>query len=201
MAIYAHFSSPLEPDADLVEACLRSYAKEKPGGVWRLAKKDRRHSRELEQQTMIKHLVELGNQLGFRSRTRHSKSLDHGTFGTERDGFPGAFDVAWIDGSRIHSVFAVRWQATMGEPLSQRIPAPETVPYFVIPGGRAGLVNYKLAHNPLWQQAMDRGNWRFIKYRHVRQLAAQPDIDEYALRTIIGLDPIVEKDQAQLTLF
>jgi hypothetical protein len=75
------------------------------------------------------------------------------------------------------------------------------VPYFVIPGGRAGLVNYKLAHNPLWQQAMDKGNWRFIKYRHVRQLAAQPDIDEYALRTIIGLDPIVEKDQAQLTLF
>jgi len=89
----------------------------------------------------------------------------------------------------------------MGEVLALSGLASETIPYFVIPGGRAALVNYKLAHNPLWQQAMDEANWRFIKYRHVRQLVAQPDVDEYALRTIIGLDPIVEKEQAQLSLF
>jgi hypothetical protein len=35
----------------------------------------------------------------------------------------------------------------------------------------------------------------------VRQLVDQPDINEYALQTIIGLDPIVEKEQAQLSLF
>jgi hypothetical protein len=74
-------------------------------------------------------------------------------------------------------------------------------PYLVIPGGRAALVSYKLAHNPLWQQTVDVSGWRFIKYRHVRQLVAQAEIDEYTLRTVTGLDPIVERESAQIPLF
>jgi hypothetical protein len=62
-------------------------------------------------------------------------------------------------------------------------------------------VSHKLSRNPLWQRTVDEAGWRFIKYRHVRQLVDQPDINEYALQTIIGLDPIVEKEQAQLSLF
>jgi hypothetical protein len=63
------------------------------------------------------------------------------------------------------------------------------------------LVSYKLARNPHWQQAVDSAGWRFIKYRHVRQLVAQAEVDEYALRTIVGLDPIVEREAAQIPLF
>jgi hypothetical protein len=89
----------------------------------------------------------------------------------------------------------------VGEALDLSDRLEGAAPYLVIPGGRAALVSYKLAHNPPWQQALDEGGWRFIKYRHVRQLVAQPDVDEYALRTIIGLDPIVEKESVQLSLF
>jgi hypothetical protein len=56
-----------------------------------------------------------------------------------------------------------------------------------------------LAHNPLWQQAVEGMGWRFIKYRHVRRLAGQAEVDAYALQTIVGLDPIVEKESAQLS--
>jgi hypothetical protein len=48
---------------------------------------------------------------------------------------------------------------------------------------------------------MDEHGWWFIKYRHVRQLVDRPEVDEYALRTIVGLDPIVERETAQLPLF
>ena len=88
----------------------------------------------------------------------------------------------------------MRWQAAVGEALALGGQAAGAHPYLVIPGGRAALVSYKLAHNPLWQQAVDEAGWRFIKYRHVRQLVAQPEVDEYALQTIVGLDPIVEQE-------
>ena len=71
----------------------------------------------------------------------------------------------------------------------------------MLPGGRAALAAYKLAHNPIWQRAVDEDGWHFIKYRHVRQLAGEPDVDEYVLRTIVGLDPIVEREGAQIPLF
>ena len=65
----------------------------------------------------------------------------------------------------------------------------------VIPGGRSALVSHKLSRNPLWQRTAEEAGWRFIKYRHVRKLADQSDINEYALQTIIGLDPIVDPSE------
>ena len=97
--------------------------------------------------------------------------------------------------------FIVRWQAALSEALALGQQVKDARPYLVIPGGRAALVSYKLAHNPLWQQGVEQGGWRFIKYRHVRQLLSEPEVDEYALQTIVGLDPIVEKETAQLSLF
>jgi hypothetical protein len=95
----------------------------------------------------------------------------------------------------------VRWQAIVSEVLALSGPIAGARPYLVIPGGRAALVSYKLAHNPLWQQTVDEHGWWFIKYRHVRQLVDRPEVDEYALRTIVGLDPIVERETAQIPLF
>jgi len=89
----------------------------------------------------------------------------------------------------------------VGEVLALSAQAAGAHPYLVIPGGRAALVSYKLAHNPLWQEIVAEAGWRFVKYRHVRRLASQPDIDEYTLRTIVGLDPIVEQERAQIPLF
>jgi hypothetical protein len=130
---------------------------------------------------MIQHLLALGRHLGYRA------------------GSHPPFDVGWFRGDQVRAVLVVRWQAALSETLA--LDPHGSRPYLVIPGGRATLVSYKLAHHPLWQQAVDRAGWQFIKYRHVRQLAAQRDVDEYALQTIVGLDPIVEREGAQIPLF
>jgi hypothetical protein len=182
-ALYARFPGMLTPEAELAAACLRAYGRAPTPGYWQLRKEDLPVAREREQQAMIDHLLALGRRLGYET------------------GPGGAFDVAWLAGGKARAVFLVRHRAAVDEALDLSQQAAGARPYLVIPGGRAVLVSQKLARNPLWQQAVDETGWRFIKYRHVRQLAAQPEVDEYALRTIVGLDPIVEREQAQIPLF
>ena len=110
-------------------------------------------------------------------------------------------NVAWLEGKRLRALFVVRWRAAVHEALSLGGRPGGAQRYLVIPGGRAALVGEKLEGNPLWQRAVDRAGWRFIKYRHVRQLMAQQEVDEYALRAIVGLDPIVEREAVQIPLF
>jgi hypothetical protein len=181
--LYRAFPEGLTPDTALVSACLRAYGEETTPGTWLLRSEDQSARREAERADMLEQIRSLGRRLGYRP-----ESLE-------------PFDVAWFQGPEPRGVFCVRWQATLRSVLDLSEQAGGARPYLVIPGGRAPLVNYKLTHNPLWQQAVDRAGWRFIKYRHVRQLAAQADVDEYALRTIVGLDPIVEKEGAQIPLF
>ncbi len=182
-ALYAYFPGPLTPDAGLVTTCLQAYGYETPDGRWRLRPEDVEEARDAERLAIIAELQALGQRLGYRSLA------------------PEPFDVAWFEGQEARGLFVVRWRAAVNEALALDISAAAPRPYLVIPGGRAALVSYKLAHNPLWQRAVEEGGWRFIKYRHVRQLAAQDEVDEYQLRTIVGLDPIVEQEGAQIPLF
>lgn len=182
-AVYDQFPGVLTPEADLVATCLRAYGREESPGYWQLRKEDLPDARQAEQQDMIEQLITLGGRLGYRAEPR------------------APFDVAWFEGNRVRAVLVVHWQAAVSKvlPLSDR--AGGGRPYLVVPGGRAALVSYKLAHNPLWQRIVDQAQWQFIKYRHVRQLVAQPEVDEYALQTIVGLDPIVEREGVQIPLF
>ena len=181
--VYARFPGVLTPSADLVAACLRSYGSEPASGYWQLRPEDLPDTRVAERRTIAEHLLALGRRLGYRA-----------------DRWP-PFDVAWFEGGQPRAVFAVRWQAMVGEVLALSYEAAGARPYLVIPGGRAALVSHKLAQNPVWQRAVDDFGWWFVKYRHVRKLVDEPDVDEYTLRTIVGLDPIVEQESAQLPLF
>jgi hypothetical protein len=198
-AVYERFPGVLTPPPELVLACIQNCGYEVAPGRWRLRAEDRTEVRQAERQAIVSQLLVLGQRLGYQARAWEP------------------FDIAWFDPAReaaarrgrVRAAFVVRWQAAVSEALSLAEPSPAgdlpmlegARPYLVIPGGRAALVSYKLAHNPLWQAKVDEMGWRFIKYRHVRELAAQPDVDEYALRTIIGLDPIVEREGVQLALF
>ncbi|MBN1136618.1 MAG: hypothetical protein JXM73_08525 [Anaerolineae bacterium] len=186
--VYARCPGSLTPDSGLIDACLRAYGHQPAPGQWRLRLEDQPETREAERRRMIAGLLELGRRLGYQAK--------------ELDGF----DAAWLDGAtasgnRVRAAFVVRWQAAVSEALSLGEKAPGARLYLVIPGGRAELTSYKLAHNPLWQATLDEAGWRFIKYRHVRQLMAQQEVDEYALRAIVGLDPIVEREAVQIPLF
>jgi hypothetical protein len=183
LALFQRFPGILTPEAGLLAVCLRSLCRQTASGLWQLRPEEAAEKREVERLEVIDHLLLLGQRLGFRAEPR------------------APFDAAWSKGRRVQAAFCVRWQAFVDEPLALAGQLHGASPYLVIPGGRAALLSYKLAHNPLWQQAVRDQGWRFIKYRHVRELLAQPDVDEYALQTIVGLDPIVEKERAQLALF
>lgn len=186
--VYARCPGLLTPDAGLIGACLRAYGRQSTPGKWQLRPEDQPEAREAEQRWIIGGLLDLGRRLGYRAKDLNG------------------FDVAWFDsstagGDLVRAAFVVRWQAAVSEALALGEQVPGARLYLVIPGGRAELASYKLAHNPLWQATMDKAGWRFIKYRHVRQLMAQQEVDEYALQTIVGLDPIVEREAVQIPLF
>ena len=181
--VYARFPGSLTPDPELVATCLRTYGIQQASGDWQLRPEDQPETRDAEGQTIVNQLLDLGRRLGYRAELW------------------APFDVAWFGGEEVRAVFVVHWQAVVGEALALSDQAAGARPYVVIPGGRAALVSYELANNPLWQHTVDECGWWFMKYRHVRQLAAEPDVDEYTLRTIIDLDPIVEREAVQLPLF
>ena len=183
ISIFEQFPGILTPEVSLVAVCLRAYGAESSPGYWQIRSEDLRGARRAERETMIDSLLALGKKLGY-----HTEAWD-------------PFDLAWLKDGQVRAVFVVRWKAALCDVLALESGAPGVQPYLLIPGGRSALVSHKLSRNPLWQRAADEAGWRFIKYRHVRQLVDQPDINEYALQTIIGLDPIVEKEQAQLSLF
>jgi hypothetical protein len=181
--VYASFPGMLTPDAALVSTCLRAYGREPAPGYWELRQEDLSDARQSERQQIIASLLALGQRLGYRA------------------GPWEPFDAAWFEADEPRAAFVVRWQAAVREALALGDRTAEANPYLVIPGGRAALVSYKLARNPLWQERVDEAGWRFIKYRHIRQLVAQAEVSEYTLRTIVGLDPIVERESAQIPLF
>jgi hypothetical protein len=182
-AMYALFPGNLTPRAGLVPACLRSYGQEVSPGQWQLRPGDLPQKREVEREAVIGQLLALGERMGYRAAPL------------------APFDAAWFEGKRQQALFVVRWRAAVHEALSLGGRPGGAQRYLVIPGGRAALAGEKLERNPLLQRAMEDGGWRFIKYRHVRQLAGQAEVDEYVLRTIVGLDPVAEQEAAQLRLF
>jgi hypothetical protein len=182
-AVYAQFPGALTPEADLVAACLRELGREGDPDLWQLRPEELPDARRTERQEIVEDLLALGERLGYRAAAW------------------SPFEAAWFEGERIRAAFVVRWRAAVSDALALGDQLRGARPYLVIPGGRAALVSYKLARNPLWQHTVEETGWHFIKYRHVRQLVGEPDVDAYALQTIIGLDPIVEKEQAQLPLF
>ena len=186
--VYARCPGQLTPDAGLIGACLRAYGHELDTGRWQLRPEDQPQTREAEQRRMIDGLLELGRRLGYQAKAL--RRFRRGLVRRHR-----------CRGNRVRAAFVVRWQAAVSEALALSEKAPGARLYLVIPGGRAELASYKLAHNPLWQATLDEAGWRFIKYRHVRQLMAQQEVDEYALRAIVGLDPIVEREAVQIPLF
>ncbi len=71
----------------------------------------------------------------------------------------------------------------------------------VVPGGRARLIDLKLQRDARLASAAKVGDWQFIKFRHLRRLMEKGDLDRYAFKTVLGLDPIIEQEGAQIPLF
>jgi len=192
LRVCARYPGSQTPDGRLVRLCLFSYGDEHASGHWRLRAEDVFEARIAETDAVIADLRSLGQRLSFEV-----------VLGIPR---AGEWAVRWLDadGHALYA-FAVRTTAVLGD-LLLRPPSlePDTTPCLTLPGGRAVLVGYKLRHDPRLRQQVVGQGWQFLKFRHLRHLVqevAKQQLDRYAFRAALGLDPIVEQSEAQMSLW
>ncbi|MEE8392194.1 MAG: hypothetical protein V3S14_15570 [Anaerolineae bacterium] len=181
--VYARFPGPLTPDLALVLVCVDSYSVQE-GETLYLRSEDDPLRRAAELGALRDDLVELGARLGFETSRR------------------GGWDVRWLEEEREVYVFDVSATVALGRHLlTERTTDEGAQRCLVVPGGRAALVGFKLQRDPRLARAVEKDGWQFIKFRHLRRLLTKGDLDRHALKTVLGLDPIVEQEAAQIPLF
>jgi len=189
--VYALFPGHLTPDLALVRACVDSYSVCE-GEMRHLRPEDEPERRAAELVSLRADLAELGGRLGFSVR--------------RGDGW----DVRWLEEGQEAYAFAVSATANLVPHLLARSASGEGEGMaagagaqfcLVLPGGRARLVDLKLQRDPRLARAVEVDRWQFIKFRHLRRLAAEEELDRHALKTVLGLDPIAEQEAAQIPLF
>ncbi len=191
--VYRRFPGQLTPEASLIETCLRSYGQEITPGHWQLRSEDQPDRRAEEVVGIRQDLCQLGERLGFTVSLR-AESAD------VPPGHLPAFDVLWHDEDQPAYAFAIQWTARVHDLLLAEAPVG-VQPCLVIPGGRAALVAFKLQRDTRLLKAVTRDGWQFIKYRHLRRILAEESLNRHVLKQIFGLDPIIERDGAQMPLF
>jgi hypothetical protein len=146
------FSGVMTPALDFLQVCFESYAEQRPAesGAWFLRPAEAPANRRSDLSSLLGLLQELGSQLGYQ--------------------VVGANPVTWLDENKN---LAYAFYLLASGIISQFIisnPYPAGKSILVLPGSRANLVSHKLHHNPWLNQAITQG-WRFLKFRHLRQLA------------------------------
>jgi hypothetical protein len=115
---------------------------------------------------------------------------------------PTPFDVLWHEDKEVRHAFVLLSMAALGLIPWHKDDMGEGINrYLVIPEERGDLASFKLDRSPWLRQAMVSGHWQFIKYGHLSQLVSAAEVDRHDLKKIVGLQPIIEQDEAQIPLF
>jgi len=158
------------PPADLVRVCLASYGEEDPNhpGYWTLRREDNPSHRRQELLEIDTLLAQTGQRLGYT--------------------VPETSPVTWIDGNgRIEWVFFVLASSLVERIIFSREQDPAHG-LIVIPGGRANLLTFKIDRDPRLGQAV-RDVWRFLKSRHRRSRAENPQLKKDMWAGQVNSDP------------
>jgi len=172
LEIYRRFPDHLTPDRALVATCIQSYALESDGPRVRLREEDAAEARAAELREVVEALSTLGARLG-----------------CEVDGADER--LTWRREGRTLHVFAVSATAQIAPLLRER----EVV--LVIPGGRATLLQTKVARDPRLRPRP----WKVLKFSALRHIAAQGDLSLATFQQAFGLEPPIERPQLQLRLW
>jgi len=102
----------------------------------------------------------------------------------------------WKEKGKTVYAFTLLVSAGIGRILRENLYPPERS-LLVIPGGRAGLLIYKLRRDPtldrIWQ-----GGWRVLKFRHLRRLAGTPGLTREDWARELSSDPIEPPEQMKM---
>ena len=183
-ALNVKFPGLLTPDLELIQVCLDSYAFQDPpdSGLWRLRPQEEPSARQQDLETALAQLKALADRLGYTMEGQPPVWIDE-------DGLPRY----WF----YTAASAVIGEIILGKPGSPPSPAAGSV--IVLPGGRANLVAHKLRHDPRLRGlcAVEgspgeaaSGGWRFLKFRHLRQMLDNLLLRRDNLDEILAQDPL-----------
>ena len=199
-ALNAEFPSLLTPDLELINVCLDSYAIQEPAESdrWFLRPQDAPSARRQDLETALAQLTTLAERLGYKM-----------------EGSPPM----WVDESgQTCYWFYTTASAVIGEIIlgtGSISPSPSARSIIILPGGRANLVAYKLRRDPrlralcaaveaspnvnlpgefdLGQGFLDKiapTGWRFLKFRHLRQILDNLLLTRLNLDELLAQDPL-----------
>ncbi len=168
----------LTPSLDLVRAVLGSYAQE-ADGHWTLRAEDSPDTRRADLETAAEGLDILGSRLGY-TLQREGKS-------------PRL--VRWMEKGQTIYHFTLLTSAVVGRLLRQT-PIPAVKNFLILPGGRAGLLSFKLDRDPELK-SLSR-EWRILKFRHLRHLSHQTGLTRELFEKESSGDPIEPPEQMKL---
>lgn len=176
--LYPQFPGLLTPSKGMIYAVLDSYA-QRNGAAWRLRPEDAAAARRNELNTITAMLEAVGTRLKYTTRKQDKNYL-------------------WEDGTNnVVRAFYILASALIGRAMSEtRYPPEKTI--IVIPGGRAGLIQYKAGRDPSLAARMK--NYRLVKYRLLRALFEVPVLTRETFEEQIASDPL-EKSKSQLMMF
>lgn len=175
--ICAQFPGVQTPGRGLVLACLSSYAQRVDAEVWQLRPEDASAERAKELEAIQAELRALA--------VRHGYDV------------AGANPQEWREDGQTVYLFAVISSAVISSHLLGP-PLPARRSFLVLPGGRAGLVAFKLRRDPRLRAAMVSRNWIVVKFRHIRRMAGDAHLTRATLEPAFAGDPLEEAKQLAL---
>jgi hypothetical protein len=175
--LYPRFPGLLTPSKAMIYSVLHSYA-EKNGASWRLRPEDVANSRRNELITITAMLQAVGKRLNYETQKQDKNYL-------------------WSEGDTTVRAFYILASALIGRAMNET-PYPPEQAIIVIPGGRAGLIEYKTQRDPSLAARMK--NYRLVKYRLLRTLFEVPVLTRETFEEQIVSDPL-EKSKSQMLMF
>ena len=174
----AEFPGLQTPSIGILRAILASYALEAKG-LWSLRQEDSPASRRTDLETAAQALVRLAPRLGYRA-VRLDVPLRL---------------ILWQESTQTTHAFYLLASAVVGRILRQN-PRPTENRVLVLPGGRAGLLAYKLQRDPTLKAAAE--SWRILKFRTLRRLAEGTLLNREIWEKELASDPIQPPEQMKL---
>jgi hypothetical protein len=176
--LYPQFRGLLTPSKGMIYAVLDSYA-QREEAMWRLRAEDVAATRRRELITITAMLEAIGRRLNYVTRRI------------------GENYVWEMESGEVSRVFYVLASALIGRAIEET-PYPPQKTIIVIPGGRAGLIQYKAARDPALAARLKP--YRLVKYRLLRALLEVPVLTRETFEEQIASDPL-EKSAAQKIMF
>jgi hypothetical protein len=179
-ALYAALRGLLTPSLAMTHCVLDSYAVTADDGRLRLRLEDEPDSR-------LDDLEQIGQIL-----SSLAKRLRVTVIEPDSESEP----LLWQKKKQTISAFYLQTSAVVGKLLRGSL-FPPAHSLLVLPGGRAGLLAYKLERDPALKSIWESG-WRALKYRQLRKLSEMTALTLQKWEEQLTADPILQPEQMSL---